>query len=554
MPWIEPTILFDLVSTVWIISIAIILFVRLPINGLKTRFKQDFIQQQKSINDVSLLGLWLRNILLIIIVTLSLGYFNLINWLTVALIYSLCIFANHLKSHRWDLILVRHIIQSKIIGLVDFLDQGISFEAVFNKIINSCHKSWQKINQIINNLVAQQGIVFFILLIATIAVTFIIRWEYPLAQLRFSHPDNYNTLLIARQLLAKNYPNINHLPVFPSLIAIISLLGSVEPMHAIRFLSPLIGIALVISIGFMFRAFACNAYSALVAMFTLGVYLFTVQTAHPYPLWLNSIIESLNSSLVRQWTGNELELGTIFLLLGLGYAFKSDRSVQKTLAFKINLLASILLVAICAPPLLIIFAVASIRLIGDNKVTLTAIILTWIMLALFAVFAQDRLLWLHSFLLTLPVALSLLAGILFIIVSNIVQIFSPQWGKIFCLGLLLALSINFFLPIAPTLTYLEYDMAARKTLEIKKYFPPQSWILVAPIEQLAEIYGEGWYQDLALFVEQYADQAGQPGFEFPDAEEELFIMVEKIPFVTFPNEPDVLPTSILSDRTYQHYR
>ncbi len=97
-------------------------------------------------------------------------------------------------------------------------------------------------------------------------------------------------------------------------------------------------------------------------------------------------------------------------------------------------------------------------------------------------------------------------------------------------------------------------MAARKTLEIKNHFPAQSWTLAAPVEQLTEIYGEGWYQDLALFVEQYGDEARKPGFDFPVSSENLFIMVEKIPFVTFPNEPDTLPNSVLSDRTYQYYR
>ena len=35
---------------------------------------------------------------------------------------------------------------------------------------------------------------------------------------------------------------------------------------------------------------------------------------------------------------------------------------------------------------------------------------------------------------------------------------------------------------------------------------------------------------------------------------DLFVFVEKLPFVTFPNEPDILPNSILSDRTYRYYR
>lgn len=325
-------------------------------------------------------------------------------------------------------------------------------------------------------------------------------------------------------------------------------------MQTVRFLSPFLGLALVLSLGYMVRAFTNNAYSTLVTMFTLGVYLFTLETTSLNIDWLNKIIESLNNSLIRQWTGNELELGAIFLLLGLGYCFRSDRPLQKTLGFKINLLSAAILVAICAPSLLIILAIACIGAIADKKLVLTTITLTWILLAVFAAMSQGQLLWLQSFLLTLPIALSLLVGLLFGLLSDSAKILSPKWGEIFCLGLVFSLSVNFLLPLAPNLVYVEYDMAARKSLEIKKHFPVQSWTLVAPVEQLTEIYGAGWYEDLALFVESYADKVHKPEFDFPISGTDLFVMVEKVPFVTFPDEPDILPDSILSDRIYQHYR
>jgi hypothetical protein len=97
-------------------------------------------------------------------------------------------------------------------------------------------------------------------------------------------------------------------------------------------------------------------------------------------------------------------------------------------------------------------------------------------------------------------------------------------------------------------------MAARKALEINALFPRQSWTITAPIEQLAETYGFGWYEDLALFIERYSPQAGQAQFHFPVSGKHLFIFVEKKPFVTFPAELSVLPDSILSDHTYRYYR
>ena len=554
MPLIKPIILIDIISTLWVVTIAFCLFIWLPVCGVRTTVNYNPESQQDSNNDVFLLGLWLRNMLLIVLGVSSLGYFNLLNWLTIALLYIGCVSFNYLKSYSWRLNLLQQKIQNRVINLVDFLDRGVALNDLVKNIVYSCQKIGQKLGDRLTDLVTRRGVVFFALLTAVCGFTLLLRWEYPLLELRFSHPDNYNTLLITRQILAKDYPNIHHVPVFPGLTAIISLLGSIEPMQVIRFLSPLMGIALVISVGFIVRVFTNNAYSALVAILTLGVYLFTFKLTSLNIDWLNRIIESLNNSLIRQWTGNELELGTIFLLLGLGYCFKSKPFVRKTLAFKVNVFCSVALVGICAPSLVIIFAIACIGLIGDKKLTLTAITLTWIMLAVFAAMSEGRLVWLQGFLLTLPVALSLLAGLLFALLSAWVKIFIPKGHEVFCLGLVFSLSINFFLPLAPNLTYLEYDMAARKTLEIKNRFPAQSWTLVAPIEQLTQMYGKGWYEDLALFVEQYAEEANQPGFDFPISGEDMFVMVEKIPFVTFPNEPDVLPDSVLSDRTYQYYR
>ena len=467
MPLIKPTISIDILSTFWVTTIAVCLFIWLPVCGVKTAVERNFSSQHDWINDVFLLGLWLRNMFLIVAGVLSLGYFNLLNWLTVALLYIACVSFNHLKSYDWNFDFLRQNIQNKIISLVDFLDRGVAFTDLTKNIVNSCQKLVRKLGDRLVNLVTHKGIIFFALLTAAIGFTLLLRWEYPLAQLRFSHPDNYNTLLITRQILAKDYPNIHHLPIFSGLTAIISLLGSIEPMQVIRFLSPFMGIALVIIVGFLVRVLTENAYSALVAIFTLGVYLFTSKINSLNVYWLNRITESLNSSLIRQWTGNELELGTIFLLLGLGYCFQSKDFVKKTTAFKVNVFCSVALVGICAPSLIFIFAIACVGLIGDKKLTLTAITFTWIMLAVFAAISQGELVWLRSFLLTLPVALSLLAGLLFTVVSDLLKTFIPKGCDTFCLGLIFSVSINLFLPLAPNLTYLEYDMAARKTLEIK---------------------------------------------------------------------------------------
>ena len=541
---IKPTLIIDLLSTLWILTIAIFLLIWLPTKSI--------IANKQALDNKKILGLWLRTMSFMVLGILSLSYIQLLNWLTTTLFYSGCLILNYLNSYQWLIKHCREIIPQKIINIVDFLDHGLFLDDVLPKIKAGSIKTVQRIAKYLTNYITRQGIVFVFVLTAILIFTCLLRWEYPIAQLRLSNPDCYNALLITRQLLTRNYPDLNYFPIFSALAAMISLLGSIEPMQVIRFLSPMMGVVLVLSVGYTVRVFTNNANSALTAMLALGGYLFTWQQAIDIePQWLNTIITSLNDSLIRQWTGNELELGTIFLLLSLGYSFDSSNQDRKTVTFKINLLCSIVLVGISAPPLLIIMAIACIGLISDKKVALTAIAIGWIFLAVGAAIAQARLVWMESFLVTLPVALSMLAGILFMIVGNGIKTTLPRWGETFCLGLIIALTLNFWLPLPPNLTYLEYDLAARKSLEIKNIFPPKTWILVAPVEQLAEIYGSGWYEDLALFVERYAERAN---FDLSASGQDLFIMVEKVPFVTFPNELDTLFNLVPSDRIYRYYR
>ncbi|GAB4245267.1 MAG: hypothetical protein Kow0049_35280 [Stanieria sp.] len=495
---------------------------------------------------------------------LGLSYLHLLNWLTLVLIYVGCLIFNYLESYNWRVEYCQQIIQSKIFHLIDVLDLGLSFQDLIKNIRNSFQNIKQQFIDYLENLVIRQGMFFVVVLTIVLGFALLLRWEYPLLELRFSNSDHYKILLTTRQILAGNYPETNHLPVFPAFATVVSLLGSIDAMQAIRFLSPIVGMMMVLSVGYLVRVLTKNAFSALVAMLCLGVYLFTWEPiiTSELPAWLTTVINSLNSSLIRQWNGNELELGTIFLLLGLGYYFDTDRQQQKTIPFKINIICSIILVLISAPSFLILVVSATLGSIGGKRLVLISLTLTWILLAGFVATTEIEFLSTQSFLLTLPVALSLLAGFLFTVITNIFKRLSQRWAETFCLAIILSLSINFLLPLPPNLTYVEYDMAARKSLEIKTLFPSQTWTLVAPVEQLAEIYGYGWYQDLALFVEQYASQASKPEFHFPVSGEDLFIYVEKIPFVTFANEPSIVPNPILRerfaealrDRTYRYYR
>ena len=110
------------------------------------------------------------------------------------------------------------------------------------------------------------------------------------------------------------------------------------------------------------------------------------------------------------------------------------------------------------------------------------------------------------------------------------------------------------LPHAPGGLFLEYPIAQAKTLEIAATLPRGQWLIVAPVEQLAEAYGRGWYEDPAAFVERHAARAADPAFTFDYSVNEVLVFVEKRPFKTFASEAHALPFATLADPTYRNYR
>lgn len=549
----EQTLIVDWLTAVWVVAILIILFFWLPSKSCSI-LKEDSYDSQ-------IVGYWSPILLVAIAGVLGLSALHLLNWFTLALLYSSSLVLNSLERYGWRV--KKHsqqLYQSWLFSLVDALDRGLSFENLEKTI----WKTWQTVKQkfihYIQTLAIHPGIPSVFALTGILSFALLLRWEHPLLELRFTHPDNYRTLLVTRQILAGDYPETNYLPVFPALAVVLSLLGSIEPMQVIRFLGPILGMLMVLSVGYSVRALTKNGSAALVAMFSLGVYLFTWEQKIPTWLpeslqpWLVTITDSLNASLIRQWTGSELELSTIFVLFALGYYFDASQAQRQGVGFWLNLSCSLAMVAISAPLLLILVFIAGIAQTGGGRLALTAIATTWSLLAILAAMPQGQFSLARSFLLTLPVGLSLLAGLLFLAIAELVRLVLGKWSEAFCLALICSVSLNFLLPLPPSLIHLEYEMAARKALEINALFPRQSWTIAAPIEQLAETYGFGWYQDLALFTEQYSSRAGQGEFHFPVAGKHLFIFVEKKPFVTFPAELSVLPDSILSDHTYRYYR
>jgi hypothetical protein len=306
-------------------------------------------------------------------------------------------------------------------------------------------------------------------------------------------------------------------------------------------------------------AISQNRTAVIGAMYSLGAYLFTLNIEIPnfapnwLQQWLTTVTESLNSSLIRQSTGGDLEIGAMFLVLGLGRAWEASRNKHSRVAL-IDTVCCLVIVAMIKPTLLILALLGGISFIGGGRLALTVVTLSWIVLALVFALPENPWGWESTFLVTLPVGLSWLWGLLLIFISWLLSFIFGLWSEILCLILMLAIAINFLFPLPAKISYLEYDMAARKTLELRLRFPLKRWVIVAPIEQLAESYGAGWYEDLGLFVEKYSAKISKTNFRFHYSVPNIFVFVEKRPLMTGLNESQLLPYSVLSDPTYRYYR
>ncbi|MCY7369134.1 MAG: hypothetical protein LH474_13395 [Chamaesiphon sp.] len=248
---------------------------------------------------------------------------------------------------------------------------------------------------------------------------------------------------------------------------------------------------------------------------------------------------------------SEPELGALFVILAIGCSTHIARSAQRKEAV-INTLCCMILVAIISPQLLVLILFGGFGLIFGRQMAMFNISVVWPILAVLAAIPDRNFQLLNPVLITLPIGLSLTVGLFFVAVAAGGRLLLANWSAPICLTIFIAVTLNFSLPSLPQLDYLEYDAAARKAVEISRLFPYQQWTVVAPIEQLSQVYGRGWYEDAAQFTAKYQDRVKDPSFVFPQPTA-LFVFVEKQPFTTDKPEYPVL-YSVLIDPTYRNYR
>ncbi|MGB3189556.1 MAG: hypothetical protein WBB43_09040 [Limnoraphis sp.] len=549
------TLALDLITIFWLYTLLAVFFFGWPYQSFYSSPHNSWLDK--------IVSSFARIVLAITAGVLTLSAFHLFGWLTLVLFYVgflLLIWCHHQgKTARKK---ITAFFQSWLFFLMDVLEQGLPTKNIFRGSLNIYRKYKQKLLTIISlqDINSPQKILNFLALTVVLTFTLLLRFEHPLLEMRLETPESYQNLLLTQQFLTGDWQPIQYLPVFSALAAVMSLLASVDPMQVVRFLEPMFGFLVVLSVGYSLQTLTKKSAVALVGMFSLGAYLFTssLEISTNLPLWfqqvLGTVIGSLNFSLVRQWAVGDQEIAALFLVLSLACCTQVYFRKQRQTAV-INTGCCLVMVAIAAPPFLILAFIGIVGVMGGRILGLVLVSFTWLFLALLFAFSPEKFDFLQVFLVTLPVGLSLLTGLLFLFITWLLLPILKQNSEIVCLILLFSFSCNFLLPPPAKINYLEHEIAARKSLEIRTRFPIKRWLIVAPPEQLAQNYRAGWYEDLAEFVKQYLPEVTIDDFQFPYEVPDLFVFVEKQPLaVNSLNSQPVISHSVLSDNTYRYYR
>ena len=390
-------------------------------------------------------------------------------------------------------------------------------------------------------------------LVVVLATSAVLGTEHAVRELRFDQPEQYSALLRARQLMLNIHPAERPV-VFPAMIATTSFLSSTDPMQVTRFLTPAIGLLLVLATGLLVQVSARAGVASVAAMYCLG--------AAGFPPAINQTgaavsttekietIFSASPATIRP--SPEFALGLLFLLLALVFLadwYRNSRGWDSLLDFT----CCLLLTAIVSEVLLVILVLAAGVLLLRPMAGLFALVMLCYGLVAWASLSAginipDEMRTI------LPVAAAILVGCTLAFTKAPLVARTGRTTATVILAACVGVAVIWLRPQRFVGRCLEYEAAARATQEIAYSFPRQTWVVAAPVEQLAETFGLGGHEDLAGFVQNYRSQVSSPRFHFPDARQDLFIYVEKRPFQIFSREPEKVSFSVLSDPTYRNYR
>lgn len=332
-----------------------------------------------------------------------------------------------------------------------------------------------------------------------------------IANTRLINAGEYGVLLKTQQLFAGDggwrAPDI-----VGGVAAAISVVSSIAAVHVVRFLTPLAGLAALLT-------------------FTVAVRLTTASLA---PAVSGIVVAALLLGGSAQPIASAM--AAIFIVLAILFWW---RATWQRGAVWIAATATLLAAVIEPASLLIIGTSVSLMIVAPSVMLIGAGV-SWIVAS-----------WLTSAAGTLGWAL-LASGLAHAIVTRYAFRRPPLRAAFAVAVIAVAAAVNAQKTAAAH--FVEYDAAARQTLDIVTQFPKYRWMIVAPVEEWSLSYGRGWHMNLHQFVEEVGSRIDEEGYRLPYRVDELFVFVETQPFATFASEPADVPFEVLIDPVYRHYR
>lgn len=332
-----------------------------------------------------------------------------------------------------------------------------------------------------------------------------------LANTRLINAGEYGVLLNAQQLFAGDAGWRAPQPT-AGLAAAISVVSSIAPVHVVRFLTPLAGVAALV-------------------ILILAVRLTTASLA---PAVVGTVIAAVLSGRSPQPIASAMV--AVFTLLSMLFW---SRVIKGKGALWAASAATVMAAAVEPTSLLVTGAAVSLLIVAPAGMLIGAGV-SWVVAS-----------WLTSA--PAPFAWALIGSGLAHAIASRYQFQRPPLRAAFAItAIALAASIDAQQTAAAN--FVEYDAAARKTLDIVTTFPKYRWMIVAPVEEWPLSYGRGWHMNLHQFVDEVGSRIDEDGYRLPYKVDELFVFVETRPFATFASEPADVPFEVLVDPVYRHYR
>jgi hypothetical protein len=530
----------------WILVVFILVFFWFPAHLFSGRAKSFMVMQ--------IAGNWARTVLYVTIAALLLASLRLLNALTVILVFVGALAIDWLRRRakmHGGLVMNLEAAAIEIMRKIEARSFGLRLLAR-REPLAPARSSWQlRINRWLKCLEGRELLVVCLAVVLT--TTVILRGEHAVRELRFDQSEQYSLLLRARELMLNLHP-ANRPFVFPAVIATISFLSGADPVQVTRVLSPVVELLVVVATGLLIHVCARAGVAPVAAVYCLGAAAFPPARNHAVMAIsaIQKVKSLLSGSPALMRASTEFGLGLLFLLLALVFLadwYRDERGWDSLL----NFACCLVLTGIVSQSLLLILVTVGGVVLLRPMMGLVAFVLVCYSFVAYLTLST-RVTGADEMHAILPVAAAILVGCFLALIENKLLARAGGTGQTLLLGACVCVAIIWLRPQGLVGRCVEYESAARAAQEIASRIPRQTWVVVAPVEQLAETIGLGAYEDLAGFVEKYQGQVPSPDFHFEVKQEDLFIYVEKRPFQIFAHEPEIVSFSVLTDPTYRNYR